>query len=71
MSEKSVSAYELIRKAMTAEGVSFAFFNTWGGANTVPTSDYGKKAWQSFLDRPESLVAGKGYVFKDLKEKVK
>ena len=71
LSEKSVSAYELIRKAMTAEGVSFAFFNTWGGANTVPKSDYGKKAWQAFLDRPESLTAGKGYVFKDLKEKVK
>ena len=56
---------------MTAEGVSFAFFNTWGGANTVPKSDYGKKVWQAFLDRPESLTAGKGYVFKGLGEMVK
>ena len=63
--------YGILREIMNSDGVAFAFFNTWGGANTVPKSDYGKKAWQAFLDRPESLTAGKGYVFGDLKEKVK
>lgn len=71
LESKAIDAYSLFRKAMTAEGVRFAFFNTWGGIYTVPKSDYGKKAWKAFLDRPESLTAGKGYVFDDLQERAK
>ena len=67
LESKAIDAYSLFRRALTAEGVRFAFFNTWGGAYTVPKSECGKKAWQAFLDLPESLTAGKGYAFGDLK----
>ena len=52
--------YGILREIMNAEGVSFAFFNTWGGSYTVPRTDAGKSAWREFLRIPEALTAGKG-----------
>lgn len=52
--------YELLREVMSAEGVAFSFFNTWGGDCTVPKTSEGIKAWRKFLSDPSVIVAGRG-----------
>jgi len=52
--------YGLIREIMTSEGVAFAFFNTWGGNCTVPSTEEGLSAWKKLLALPEALIVGKG-----------
>ena len=53
--------YGLCLRLMKTEGMSFSFFNTWGGDYTIPKTEEGLRCWRDALNRPEALTAGKGY----------
>lgn len=59
-------AYDWLHRAMTAEGVSFGFANTWGGHYTIPGTAEGKSSWRRFVSRDAVITSangGKGLAF--------
>ena len=53
-------AYDWLHRAMTAEGVSFSFVNTWGGNYTVPSSPEGVSCWRRFVRQRAVVTFGRG-----------
>jgi hypothetical protein len=47
--------YDWLYKALTADGVGFAFVNLWGGYE-IPRTSEGKECLKCFLARPKVLT---------------
>ena len=48
--------YSTIYRLMTSEGVKAAFFNSWGGKWTLPSTPGGERDVREFVQRPEVIV---------------
>ena len=48
--------YSTIYRLMTSEGVKAAFFNSWSGKWTLPSTPGGERDVREFVQRPEVIV---------------
>ena len=48
-------AFDILMRAMTADGVRFGLVNIWGGGNVPHTPD-GLECFKRFLDAPRTIL---------------
>jgi mannan endo-1,4-beta-mannosidase len=50
--------YDLLVRAVTAEGCRIGFVNTWSGAYTMPATDAMKEGFRRYVENPQAVFAG-------------